>query len=359
MKITRKMYLGFMFVLLVGILYGCTENGNAAKGDEDSKKVFELELNNWASSTHHLAYNVYEPWKKIVEEKTEGRVKVNISHGAALGAATTVYQDVKGGLYDVGMVVTTYSNDTELFPYTIGNLPFAFEGSKEAAKVLEKFGEKYVNKEVKDFVIMGGPTATDPYSLFSAKPINSYKDLEKMKIRVSSKNEVDFIKELGAVPVNLPVAETYEALQKHTVDSALYTFIGSVGMKFFEPGPHILVLNSSVTPTVQVMNKDFFDSLPEDLQKLFEEELNPKLSELVKHTYETEYEAAYESLEKDVSKRGEITIPSEKDMKKYKEAGKVAWDAWIEEANKKGYPGEEMVKDFTSMLEEEGYPVPY
>ena len=30
----------------------------------------QLDLGNWTPSTHHLAVNAFEPWKKIVEQKT-------------------------------------------------------------------------------------------------------------------------------------------------------------------------------------------------------------------------------------------------------------------------------------------------
>ena len=121
-------------------------NGNA--------EVFELDVNNWNPSTHHYTYNVYEPWKELVEEKTGGRVKVNLYHGASLGKSSSTYQDVSGGLYDVGLVVANYFYDTGFFPYTIGNLPFAFEGPEESAKIMKEFGEKYANKNLSDVIVM-------------------------------------------------------------------------------------------------------------------------------------------------------------------------------------------------------------
>ena len=48
-------------------LAGCSDNsGNVSVAKEE---VIELDINNWASSTHHYAYNIYEPWKELVEEK--------------------------------------------------------------------------------------------------------------------------------------------------------------------------------------------------------------------------------------------------------------------------------------------------
>src|SRR5690625_880791 len=61
-------------------------------------EVYEMDVNNWTSASHHYTKNVWDPWTKMVEEKTDGRVKVHVHQGSALGKSTTVYQDVRGGV---------------------------------------------------------------------------------------------------------------------------------------------------------------------------------------------------------------------------------------------------------------------
>lgn len=356
----RKSF-GVIVILLIGLLAACgsdSETGTDLSSSGGSDGVFELNINNWASSTHHYVYNVYEPWKELVEEKTNGRVKVNIYHGGSLGKSSSVYQDVKGGLYEMSLLVTNYFYDTDFFPYTIGNLPFAFESASDASKIMKKFGEKYAVENLTDVIVMA-PTATDPYDLFAVKPITSVEDLNGLKIRASGKSETELAKALDGVPVTLTTDDTYEGLQKKQVDATFYTPIGSVGMKFFEPAPYITKLSVSVTPMIPIMNKEFYEKLPDDLQKLFDEELNPALSELFTKSYETELEMSYEELEKAIKNRGEIITLSDEEMKRFKEAGKASWDAWIEDAEKRGYPGQQMVDDLLNMMEEEGMPTPF
>lgn len=357
-----------LFVLSL-VLAGCggtsankNESVDKNGGEEEKKesgKVYEINVNNWTNSTHHFAKNVFEPWKEMVEEETDGQVKVNLYHGGSLGKSSSVYQDIKGGLYEVTIAVTNYFADTDLFPYTIGNLPFAFEGSEEASKVLKKFGEKYANEALSKDLIVMDPTATDPYDLFSAKPIRSVEDLKNVKLRASGKSEVELAQALQAVPVSLTTDDTYEGLQKKQVDATFYTPIGSIGMKFYEPAPYITKLNVSVTPMVPIMNKEFYESLPDDLQKKFDEELNPKLAELFTKSYESELEKSYEILGEELDGRGEIITLSDDEVQRFKEAGKASWDAWIEDANKRGHNGQEMVNELLKMMEEEGLPKPF
>lgn len=361
----KKFYsmLSMVFIAVL-VLVGCSsdkeekpkenDSGNSGSSDE----VIELNVNNWASSTHHYAYNIYEPWKELVEEKTDGRVVVNLYHGSSLGKSSSVYQDVSGGLYDVGLIVANYFYDTGFFPYTIGNLPFSLEGPKEAENILAEFGAKYADEDLADIIIMGS-TATDGYDLFASKAIKSASDLKGLKMRVNGKSENAFVQAIGGVPVSLATEDTYDGLQKGTIDTTFYTPIGGEGLKLFEPAPYVTKLSVSVTPVVPIMNKKFYDSLPDDLKTLFAEELNPKLNELFTESYETELETAYGKLTEAVADRGEMITLSDAEIEGFRTYGKEAWDAWVEDANKKGYPGEEMVADYFKMLEAAGYPLPY
>lgn len=352
----KKVFAYFTFFLISTLLIGCgsqsSSSGENVKSGKKSDDVIELTINNWAASTHHYAYNVYEPWKELVEEKTNGQVKVNLYHGASLGKPASVYQDVKGGLYDVGLLAVAYFTDTDFFPYSIGNLPFAIDNPVQGKKVMTKFAEEYVKDDITDVIVMD-PFTSEPYNIFSTKPIKSVKDVKKLKIRGSDKSETELIKSLGGVPVSITVDDTYEGLQKNSIDATFYSPVGAVGYKFFEPAPYITKLNVAATTLIPVMNQGFYDKLPEDLQKLFDEELNPALSELFSKTYETELNEALEKLEEAVAKRGEMMALSKEEEERFKEAGESAWDVWIKDANERGYDGEKMVEEFRHMLEEE------
>lgn len=356
-----KKIWGVMLLLGVLTILGACGGNESSNGNNtgNSEQTYELTINNWTSSTHHYAYNAYEPWAKMVEEKTDGRVKVNIYHGSALGKSNSVYQDVKGGLYDVGLIVANYFYDTAFFPYTVGNLPFAFEGPTEAANVLEKFAEKYAKEDLSKDVIVMPTTATDGYDIFATTPIKQISDLKNLKMRVNGKSEIAFVQALGAVPVSLATEDTYEGLQKGTIDTAFYTPIGAVGLKFDEPAPYITKLAVSVTPVVPIMNKDFYNNLPDDLKEIFDTDLIPALTQLFTESYEKELETSHKELAENVKNRGEFIELTDDQLNEFRSYGEVAWEEWFKEAEKKGYNADEMLKDLNSMLEEAGYPIPY
>ncbi|MED4582803.1 TRAP transporter substrate-binding protein DctP [Brevibacillus choshinensis] len=358
MKVRKKLLMSLCSVFSIAVLLASCGTGKGGGNASGGIPVIEMNVNNVTPSTHPYATKVFEPWKKLVEEKTNGRVQVHLYHGGTLGSSKSVLQDVKGGVYDVGPALVPYFYDTELFPFTIGNLPFAFPDAKSTAKVMGKFAEKYGKESFKDVVYMG-MSSSDAYELFTVKPVKFVDDMKGKKVRIPSKGEVDLIQSWSGSPVSMTIEEIYEALQKGTLDAAIYTPSGAVGYKYYEVAPYMTKMGVTTTPIIPIMSKNFYNKLPDDLKKLFDDELSPKLADLLTDNYTKELDAAYAKYEKEVAGKGEIITLSSEELARFKAPAKKRWDQWVEEANKKGYHGEEMMNDFKKMLQEEGLQLPF
>lgn len=354
----RKLFSFMIFIgLFALIVAGCSDTN--ASGEKGEGEVYEINVSNFQPSTHHYVKNVFEPWKELVEEKTDGQVQVNLYHGGTLGKSNSVYEDVSGGIADVGVVISTYYYDSDFFPYTIGNLPFAFPDSIVGSKIMTEFGEKYGQNAFEDVHYLGGAYVTDPYNLFSTKPIQTVEDFKGLKMRVQGKADVPLVEAWGAVPVSIPLDETYEALQKGTMDTAFYSTIGVLGHKYYEVAPYMVDMGTTVTPVTPVMNKNSYESLPEDLQIMFDEEFGPKLSELLSETHHSELDLAKEELEQLIDGKGEIIKLDATVEEELKSSAEDIWNEWVVEADKKGYPGEEMMDYFKELITKEGLDLPF
>ena len=64
----KSRLLNYLLLALVSLLLVACGNdegsSSAANGD-----VIEMNVSNFQPSTHHYVYNVFEPWKELVEEK--------------------------------------------------------------------------------------------------------------------------------------------------------------------------------------------------------------------------------------------------------------------------------------------------
>ena len=333
----------------------------AAPGVRAAEPI-QLDLGNWTPSTHHLAINAFEPWKKIVEQKTQGRVKVNVQHGGVLGTSKATLNDVKGGVYHVGLIAASYYYDTPLFKLVIGELPFAISSPLVGARVMTEFADKH-GKDVFDTLNVKnmGILSTDGYAMFSTKPIRRIEDLKGMKLRAVGKGWVQIAKEWGAVPTPMATEEGYTALERGTLDIFQVSPTSGIGYKYHEPAPYVTQLAAPVVIGAMIMNKAFYAKLPADLKKLFDEELNPALMNLINESYEKGANGSYDKM-REIFKakgKGEVIALSPEEKAKFVKPTEPEWAAWVKEANKRGYPGEAMMADFKAILKKNGLAPPF
>jgi TRAP-type C4-dicarboxylate transport system substrate-binding protein len=317
----------------------------------------QLDLGNWLPSTHHLSTNAFEPWKKMVEEKTKGRIKVNLYHGGVLGSSKAVLNDVKGGVYHVGLMMPAYYYDTPIFKLTIGEIPFAIPNSTVGTKVLNEFTDKHA-KEIFDPLNLKnmGIFVTDVYAMFSTKPIRRIEDMKGTKLRATGKAWVQIAKDWGAVPVPMQTEDAYTALERGTLDIMQYGPSSVMSWKYYEPAPYVTQLGAPTVVVSMVMNKAFYDKLPADMKKLLDEELSPALIKLIVDSYEKGATEAYGKL-REIFKakgKGEVITLSAEERSKFIKPTEPEWTAWAKEANKRGYPGDAMMADFKAMLRKNG-----
>ena len=330
-------------------------------GAQSTDKVYEFSYNNVTSSTHRNATHVIEPWVQLVSEKTNGRIKIAVYHNCALGPTNSTWQDVNNGIYDIGGANLPYFADTELFPLTVANLPFAFDNSLIAVKVLNKYAKRYESSIFKKSLLLS-IGSTDPVDLFSKKPVRSLSDLKNLKTRVGGRIDVELVKAWGGVPVTMKFTDMYESLSKNIIEASLFNPVGVTGNRLYEVAPYLTVIRLSTVQFPYFINRKSFEKLPKDLQDIFMKECAPKLGEFYAQSYFEEGKNILEVIKKHLSdskKEGGIIHLSEADLKKMREPSKAIWDSWVKDADKKGYQGEEMIKHFKQVMQEEGAPLPF
>lgn len=342
-------------LILVLLLGACGKSTGTTKAkDEPIKLLFNFH----APSSHYLYAGAIQPWAEKVKEKTDGRIEIEVHTNATLGSSKSVYEDTKGGAYDIGIAAESYAYDTLIFPWTIVQLPLIFSDPVQTQRVMTKFGEKYgvdeLNKEVKYL----GTAGQDPYILVSSKPVKSVKDVKGMNIITFDRINNDLVSEWGASPLSIDHNEAYEALQRNTADAIFYTAGSSVsGMQYYEVAPHFVEnLSLSSAQLTFIANKDKFDSLPDDLKGVFEE-LGQELADLTTQGYQKEYDQYAEKL-KDL-KGTTLTTLTDEQLEGFTKSAKTSAENWVKLANEKGYPGEEMLSYLIELLEEEGIDAQY
>src|ERR687892_1802586 len=151
-----------------------------------------------------------EPFKKELEEKSKGRIKVAIHPGGALAAAPAHYENVVAGAFDIGWTLQGYTPGR--FPLSgIVELPFLWSSAQEATRVFWQMFEELppLQNEYRDVKVLATWTHDLGQLYTTSKPVRSLEDLRGLKIRAPGPVQVSMLRALGAVPVTMPAGQKY------------------------------------------------------------------------------------------------------------------------------------------------------
>ena len=114
---------------------------------------------------------------------------------------------------------------------------------------------------------LGRPEHGVWFHLFTNKAVKKPQEMTGQKIRTSATYE-PFVKMLGAVPITLPGAEVYTALERGVVDGYAWSVLGNLSMGWPEVckyiiGPRIYAMNLET-----LINLDTWNKLSKPMQKL-------------------------------------------------------------------------------------------
>ena len=207
-----------------------------------------------------------------IAERTNGRVKIEITFAGGLGKGPEVATLAGRGAIDMASVAPGYYPDQLLF-WKACQIPFVFDEPKEAIEILyksyqefpifkeelDKLNVMYLFQQPLGSYYMTGPDPNcDTVEGLKGKKIRSFgADLPKMHAAI------------GAVPVTVQPTEVYEALQRGTID---YSFLnaGNVeSLRLYEPGKYNCGTAMTIAGHLIVIGKGAWDKLPADVQEIF------------------------------------------------------------------------------------------
>lgn len=207
---------------------------------------------------------------KEIEKRTNGRVKITVFPGGTLTKAPVCYDGVVKGISDMGHSVFAYTRGR--FPIMEAvDLPFGYPNGKIATRVAYEFYKQMNPEELQDVKVLV-VHAHGPGILAAKKDVNSLDDIKGMKIRCTGLSS-KLAENLGAAPVAMPQNAAYEALQKGVVEGTFCPIEVLKGWKQGEVIDHVIETKALgyTTAMFVVMNKKKYESLPPDVQKIFDE----------------------------------------------------------------------------------------
>jgi len=326
----KHVFVGLLFVAMFCAMLTVSSNSSA--------QTINLNYSNFFPAPHENS-KLAEQWAKEIEKRTNGRVKITYFPGGTLTPAAQTYDSVVKGIADIGYSCFAYTAGK--FPVMeVIDLPLGYKSGTQATKLVNAFYTKFKPKELDDTKVLM-LHAHGPGIIHTKKPVNKLEDLKGMKIRATGL-AAKIVTALGAAPVGATMPETYDALRTGVVDGSMSPEEALQGWKWGEVVGYTTQSYGAAYTTAMfiVMNKAKWNSLPPDIQKIFEE---------VDKEYTDKQAVLWDKIDKDggefAKTKGVKTIPlSASENARWAAAVKPLLDDYAKNAKAKGLPGDEALK---------------
>ncbi|MDB5408176.1 MAG: DctP [Rhodospirillales bacterium] len=215
----------------------------------------------WFAPDTDTSYSrVLKPWADSVNAEAKGVLQIDTFTNGALGRNLAQQPDlILQGVEDIGFIVPGLSSGR--FPDTeVLTLPGLFRDLKEATTVYTRFVESGRIADYKDFYPIG-MMATPPFTVHARSQIKTIDDMKGKMLRTGGAIESSAVKQLGGVPVLIPVNEITEAISRGTVEgtTAQPATLFDFGMQRVTKYDYFMPLGTAMLTLV--MNKKVYDGL--------------------------------------------------------------------------------------------------
>ena len=217
-----------------------------------------------------------EEFKKVVEEKSDGKITVEIYPNSELYGDEDELQALQSN--SVQMLAPSSAKFTTLAPeLQVLDLPFLFDTVEDIPKIVAP--DSVVGKAIYENEKLAenntkvlGLWDNGLKALSSNSPMHKPSDLEGLSFRIQPSDLLrSQFKAWGADATPMAFAEVYNALQQKVIDGQENPYSNIESQKMHTVQKHITELNHGYIGYVLVINNEFFDSLPGDLQTAVQE----------------------------------------------------------------------------------------
>jgi tripartite ATP-independent transporter DctP family solute receptor len=263
----KKLFLSIVVcALLVGILSSCS---NKASGDENS---VTLRLAHNQSETHPVHKSLVE-FAKLVEEKTDGSINVQLYPNGQLGSEREVIELTQTGAIDVAKVSASALesfNDV----YSLFSLPYLFDDREHYYSVMNSDIAQDIYQTTDKIGFIGLTFYDSGIRNFYTKnkAIMHPDDLKGLKIRVQpSATAIEMIKLMGGAPTPMSFGEVYTAMQQGVIDGSENNETALTDNNHGEVAKQYSYSEHSIVPDILIMNNDRLQELTEEQRKAISE----------------------------------------------------------------------------------------
>jgi tripartite ATP-independent transporter DctP family solute receptor len=211
---------------------------------------------------------------KLVEKKTEGRLKLQVYPNSQLGGVSEMVDGVKSGSIDMAhhdfASLGKFLEDMSVF-----NAPFIYRDKEHAIEATNPGTSPLLRDLNEDLIEVAGMRVLGSHfrgarQLSANFPVYSPADLKGKKIRgVPVQLWLTMIQGMGAIPTPVEITELHTALMTGLVSGQENPLTNIYAQKFYEVQTHIMMTSHMHSVLATFINEKTWQSIPAKDRELF------------------------------------------------------------------------------------------
>ena len=256
-RISRRQVLLAAAGTAAAALCGCTSGRkNEEAGPELILRYAENQPEDYPTTQAALAF------AGLLNEQTDGRVKVAVYSGGELGAEQSVIEQMRFGGIDFARV--SLSQLAEYVPeLSVLQLPYLYQDAAQMWRVLDGgIGDDFLS--LLDAMDLVGLSWFDAgvRSFYTREKVTCLEDLRGKTLRVQESDMMsEMVSDMGAEPVQVVYSQVYAALHNAQIDGAENNWPSYEAMGHYEVAPYFLQDEHTRVPEIQLASTAALEKL--------------------------------------------------------------------------------------------------
>ena len=274
----KRIVVMLLTVMAMLVVSACGEESSGGTTSEKGQ-TYTFKLGHEAQETH-VKHLVAKKFKEELEERSDGRMKVNLFPARQLGTEKDMVQQIETGTLDFGIISNGYmSSRSESLNGWF--MPFLFDGLESANEARQSDAAKSMLEELDNQGIVGYDVffAGNRHILMKSGAIENIVDIKGQKIRVpASPVFEEFWKSAGAGPTPMALPEVYTSLQTGVIDGIDVDLDALLSQKYYEIGKDLTLTNHMTFPEVAIGSKQVLEKLSDEDQQIVKDAMEASVN---------------------------------------------------------------------------------
>lgn len=270
--VSVTVFIGLFLIGGVGFVNHTAQAAPAVK--KDGKYLIRLA---YGESTEDVYHKAMVTFKDLIELRSKGEVKVELYPYRQLGTPRDNLGQLRSGALEMCLAFYTYLS--QYVPW-VNILDYPFAMPTEQEYVWRLFDNKIVPATNRDLnkkgihILMHLSTGGFKMWVSANSPIRRPEDIKGKKYRVGGTGiGTEMVTAWGGKPVAMPYLDTIPALRQGVIDMMDQPAPAALIYHFYDVAKYGTKADLSYGATTVCVAKDWFDSLPGDIQDLIKQNM--------------------------------------------------------------------------------------